>query len=184
MTKNLSDISYVPFFVEKGKYWFYLEDVETEFMALDPNFRRIRELKEEYIHFTRDHINKPDEAAVALGELIKLYRNCGISMFKEFADTLYRHRAGIINSFIYLSAERSDLNSEVLHRLSNGLAEAYNNVPKDLKRVSNGVSNFDYTRNRLLWANRRNPPILAVSRSLKQVHSPGETRGPYKKKSD
>ena len=184
MTKNLSDISYVPFFVEKGKYWFYLEDVETEFMALDPNFRRIRELKEEYIHFTRDHINKPDEAAVALGELIKLYRNCGISMFKEFADTLYRHRTGIINSFIYLSAERSDLNSEVLHRLSNGLAEAYNNVPKDLKRVSNGVSNFDYNRNRLLWANRRNPPILAVPRSLKQVHSPGETRGPYKKKSD
>ena len=80
--------------------------------------------------------------------------------------------------------ERSDLNSEVLHRLSNGLAEAYNNVPKDLKRFSNGVSNFDYTRNRLLWANRHNPPILAVPRSLKQVHSPGETRGPYKKKSD
>ena len=105
-------------------------------------------------------------------------------MFTEIADTLYRHRTGIINSFIYLSAERSDLNSEVLHRLSNGLAEAYNNVPKDLKRVSNGVSNFDYTRNRLLWANRHNPPILAVPRSLKQVHSPGETRGPYKKKSD
>lgn len=180
--KNLDDIDYTPRWIESKKYWFRLEDIEKEFMELDPNFRKIRELKEEYIRFTRSHVNDPAGAAAELDELIAMYKNSGLAMFREFADTLDNHREGIINSFYYLTAERRDHNTEVLRRISNGMAESYNNFPKDLKRNSNGVSNFEYTRNRLLWANRKNPPMLAVPRTLEEIHSDGKKRGPYKKK--
>ena len=56
-----------------------------------------------------------------------------------------------------------------------------NNKPKDLKRNSNGVVNFEYTRNRLLWATREAPSILAIPRDLKVIHKDGKLRGHYKK---
>ena len=49
--------------------------------------------------------------------------------------------------------------------------ESFNRKPKDFKRNCRGFSNFDYTRNRILWATRINPPILAVPKSLKEIHS-------------
>ena len=151
-------------------------------MALDDKFYRIRELKEKYIHFTRNHINDMEGAAKELDELIKEYSSCEISMFREFAYTLKEHKDGILASFNYLRAERSDANHELLRRISSGPMESYNNFPKDLKRVSNGVLNFQYTRNRLLWASRKSPAMLAVPKSRKEVHTKGNERGPYKKK--
>ena len=45
--------------------------------------------------------------------------------------------------------------------------EGFNVQPKSLKRQSHGVSNFLYTRNRILWGTRDNPSILAVPKSKK-----------------
>ena len=186
LLKNYDDISFEPIFRKPnghhGGYWIYPRDKEKEFMALDDKFYRIRELKEKYIHFTRNHINDMEGAAKELDELIKEYSSCEISMFREFAYTLKEHKDGIIASFNYLRAERSDVNHELLRRISSGPMESYNNFPKDLKRVSNGVLNFQYTRNRLLWASRKSPAMLAVPKSRKEVHTKGNERGPYKKK--
>ena len=48
--------------------------------------------------------------------------------------------------------------------------ESFNNIPKDYKHISNGVSNFEYTRNRILWATRRNPSILGVPKILPKTN--------------
>ena len=50
-------------------------------------------------------------------------------------------------------------------RLSNGPMEGYNRTPKDFKRNSRGLSNFEYARSRLIWANRKNESILAIPKS-------------------
>ena len=55
-------------------------------------------------------------------------------------------------------------------RLSNGPMEGYNRTPKDFKRNSRGLSNFEYVRSRLIWANRKNESILAIPKSKKEVY--------------
>lgn len=38
------------------------------------------------------------------------------------------------------------------------------------KRNSRGLSNFEYARSRLIWANRKNESILAIPKSKKEVY--------------
>ena len=59
---------------------------------------------------------------------------------------------------------------------------AFNVLPKNLKRQSRGVSNFEYTCNRILWATREQTSMLAVPRIREDVHTfTGKKRGPYRK---
>ena len=104
-----------------------------------------------------------------LDALILKYKNCEYKIFRNFAELLENHKKLIVNSFI--KVEVVDSNGEfVLRRLSNGPMESFNNIPKDYKHISNGVSNFDYTRNRILWATRRNPSILGVPKILPKTN--------------
>jgi transposase len=183
LLKNSEDIDYTPKWRKgkKGYYWTNPRKTEKDFMELDENFYELRELKEKYIRFTHDHMNDPKGAEEELDQLIKLYKNSRFSEFRYFACTLENNKDGIIASFTFLDAERSRECDQVLHRLSNGVMESFNNLPKDYKRSSNGVSNFDYTRNRLLWATRKNPSMRAVPRSKEEIHTKGKLRGPYNK---
>ena len=104
-----------------------------------------------------------------LDTLILKYKNCGYKIFRNFAELLENHKQLILNSFIKF--EVIDSNGEfVLRRLSNGPMESFNNVPKDYKHISNGVSNFEYNRNRILWATKRNLSILGVPKSLPKTN--------------
>lgn len=47
---------------------------------------------------------------------------------------------------------------------------AFNRKPKDLKRESRGFSDFDYTRNRILWAIRETPNVKGIPRSKEENH--------------
>lgn len=185
ITKNYDDIEYVSEYRHiqgRGGGWFSLENIEKEFMELDPNFRKIRDLKEKYIQFTHSYVNDREGAARRLDELIKEYSECDIHLFREFAQKLMDHREGIINSFIYLEATRENENDAVLRRISNGPMEGYNVKPKNLKRNSKGVRNFSYTRNRLLFATRKDKTFHYVNKTKAEIHTPGKKRGPYKKK--
>ena len=55
--------------------------------------------------------------------------------------------------------------------LLNGPMKPFNRKPKDLKRDSRGFSDFNYTRNRILWATRKNPSIKGVPKSMDQILS-------------
>ena len=154
-------------------------------MALDDSFEKIRDLKEEYIRFNHDYFGK-DEKLVEekLDELIDRYAECGIALFKDFADHLKTFRKQIIASFKDFDVPVKEKEREELHRrLSNGPMEGFNRKPKDLKRQSRGVNNFAYTRNRILWSIRKNAHVLAVPKKEADVHTnTGKKRGPYKKK--
>ncbi len=54
---------------------------------------------------------------------------------------------------------------------------------KDLKRESRGFSDFNYTRNRILWATRDNPSVRGIPKSNNEIKkNKGKKRGPYNKK--
>ena len=181
--KNHDDIDYTPRWRSGSSYgyWFDPLSVEKALFELDPHFRQIRDLKEEYVHFNQRHVNDPQGALTELEQIIRGYRNSGIQIFREIAGTLEANKSFIANSFCYIHDEKYGRKQDMLRRISNGPMEGFNVIPKSLKRISRGVSNFLYTRNRILWATRDNPSILADPIPKDQIHnSTGIKRGPYK----
>ena len=185
LLKNHDDISYTPYWRSirgRGGFWFDPAQYEKEFLSLDPHFEAIRDLKEIYMQFNKRHINDPTGALIELNEIISKYRASDLFMFHQIAASLNDHKTAITNSFAYIHDERYGKNEDLLRRISNGPMEGFNVQPKSLKRQSHGVSNFLYTRNRILWGTRDNPSILAVPKSKKEIHnSTGKKRGPYNK---
>lgn len=177
LLKDVDNISYSYKLHYHKKLGMYLDtyQIEKMFFELDDKFKRIRDLKEMYIQFNSESFDNDDSVFIAkkLDEIIEVYRKCGIDMFVEFAETLDEFRANIVASFKtvkrIIMGKRKD-HYEIISRLSNGPMEGFNRKPKDYKRNSRGFSNFDYTRNRVLWATRSNPPILAVPKKLKEIH--------------
>lgn len=104
-------------------------------------------------------------------------------IFIDFANHLKNFKEQIILSFKDFGVPVKDKEREDLHRrLSNGPMEGFNLKPKNLKRNSRGLDNFEYTRNRILWSEREDAHILAIPKSEKEVHTyTHKTRGPYNK---
>lgn len=50
------------------------------------------------------------------------------------------------------------------------LIEGFNRIPKDFKRNSRGLGNFEYARTRLIWSNRKNEAILSTPKSKEEVY--------------
>lgn len=182
MSKN--DIHYNPERRFNRSLGMYLDTYQLEqmFMSLDKNFIKIRDLKEIYIQFNRTVFDDMGLLIHEFDKIVVLYQQCELKMFREFAELLERYKPEILASFTYVSV-LSKNHESVIRRLSNGPIESFNNNPKDLKRVSNGVADFEYTRNRILWATRDNPPVLVIPRSDDEVRTiTGINRGPYNKK--
>ena len=169
LLKNQSDIDYSLQRHYHRRLHMYLDtyQIDKMFMALDRNFPEIRRLKELYISFNSD--TYVDEAATRkkLDHLISVYSRSDLFMFRQFATFLTDFHENIIRSFTTVPVRRKSKKgqSEFYSRLSNGPMESFNRKPKDLKRNSRGFSDFDYTRNRILWSTRINPPIRAVPKS-------------------
>ena len=159
--------------------------IEKMFLDLDGNFRKIREEKEKYIIFNNTKFETENDASVALDSIIKDYEASDLAIFRNFAQTLKRYKKEIIRSFTTVEVSRKTVSEQESYyaRLSNGPMESFNRKPKDYKRNARGFSNFDYTRNRILWSTRKNPPIRGIPKTRNQVHSyPGKPRGKYNKK--
>ena len=167
----------------ESKYDYYLNmyvdtyQKETMFLKLDENFTAIRNLKELYEEFNESYINDLDGAAARLDELIDIYNESNIKLFRDFAQLLVKYKTSIINSFTYVKS----LDGERLRRISNGPLESFNKIVSMLRTLSHGVDNFDYVRSRILWHCRKNPPIRGIPKTREEVHTPGKPRGPYNK---
>ncbi len=135
------------------------------FFQLDDNLVQIRRLKEKYIEFNKTEERDLEKINTLLSNIIDCYSYSTLIMFKEFSELLKAHKQEIINSFIYITDNNGNE-----RRLSNGPMEGYNRAPKDFKRNSRGLSNFEYARSRLIWANRKNESILAIPKSKKEVY--------------
>jgi len=159
--------------------------IEKMFLDLDPNFKKLRDLKEEYIEFNEQDYADEFDVLSSLNTLIDKYRRSDQSIFRDFALFLRSNTDPIVNSFIKVKVHRKSASGEKEYyaRLSNGPMESFNRKPKDLKRESRGFSDFDYTRNRILWATRENPSVKGIPRSKEEIKTnEGKERDPYKKK--
>lgn len=151
------------------------------FMSLDDNFPLIKEERDKYISFNNTYVGDPDGALKALDELIEQYLNSKLKMFNDFALLLKRHKKEICSSFNVIKIEDNETHETIIKRISNSYIESFNNYPKDLKRVSNGISNPEFFRKRVLFATRTNVSVLGVPLKDNQIHEKGKKRGSYKK---
>ena len=77
-----------------------------------------------------------------------------------------KHFNEIVLSFTTIAKENK---GEIFYqRLSNGPMEGFNRKPKDMKRMARGFTNFEFVRNRILWASRKDAAILAIPKSYKK----------------
>ncbi len=165
--QNVENIDYQdkPRYNHKLKAYLNTYDYEKMFFQLDDNLINIRHLKEKYIEFNNTKEKDLNKIDILLSNLINDYSLSTLAMFREFSVLLKDHKQEIINSFIYIIDDKGNE-----RRLSNGPMEGYNRTPKDFKRNSRGLSNFEYARSRLIWANRKNEPVLAIPKSKKEVY--------------
>lgn len=175
LLKNERDInrSYRRYYHPKLKMNVDTSTIENMFFEIDPRLKRMHGLKEDYVSFNHMRFETEKEAAFALKILIQKYRRSTMETFEKIAQFLEVHMYEIALSFTTLTVSRKseDESEKYYARLSNGPMESFNRKPKDYKRNARGASNFDYTRNRILWSERKDPAIRAVPKPMEQVHS-------------
>lgn len=155
------------------------------FLELDPNLEKLRDLKEDYIEFNNQEYESEFDVLTNLNVLINKYKHSDQSIFSDFALFLIKNKEPIVNSFIKVKVYRKSARNEQEYyaRLSNGPMESINRKPKDFKRESRGFSDFNYTRNRILWATRDNPSVRGIPKSKDEIKkNKGKKRGSYNKK--
>lgn len=141
------------------------------FLELDPNLEKLRDLKEDYIEFNNQEYESEFDVLTNLNVLINKYKHSDQSIFSDFALFLIKNKEPIVNSFIKVKVYRKSARNEQEYyaRLSNGPMESINRKPKDFKRESRGFSDFNYTRNRILWATRDNPSVRGIPKSKDEI---------------
>lgn len=170
LLKNRSDLKIYPqprFNKQLGRMMNTYDYLEWIY-SLDPAFKDLFDLKELYVAFNRKHAGMPKEARPALREIIRTYRQSKYKMFRDISYTLEEFFEPIINSFIL--AQRVSKDGKYQSRLSNGPMEALNRIPKDMKRIGRGYTNFEHIRNRFLFSQRKNAAILASPKTLDEVY--------------
>lgn len=175
LLKNYDDINHSPYLHYHPKLKMYLTTTQIEemFFKINPRLKILHTLKEKYIMFNRAAFGSEEEAEFALNQLTKIYDESHETIFYNFSSFLKSHKQEIIRSFTTLQVSRKTKEEVESYyaRLSNGLMESFNRKPKDFKRSTRGSSNFDYTRNRILWATRNNSAIRALPKSKEEIHS-------------
>ena len=175
LLKNYDDINHSHYSNYHSKLRMHLttNQIEDMFFKINPRLKTLHQLKELYISFNSTVFNSEEEVESSLNQLTKTYDESHETIFLNFSSFLKSHKKEIIRSFTTLQVSRKtkDETEAYYSRLSNGLMESFNRKPKDFKRATRGSSNFDYTRNRILWATRNHPTILAVPKSNDEVHS-------------
>jgi len=163
----------------KAKGWKYdpkfkremcISDYFSELLKLDRNFKEIYDLKQKCIDFNNRYEGDPKRARKALNELIYEYKKSHLRIYREIAESLERFKDAIIMSFTLVEKYNKEEKTTSITRLSNGPIESLNRIPKDMKRHARGFKNFEFFRNRFLFAKRVNASILGSPKPLEQVH--------------
>ena len=126
-------------------------------------------LKEAYREFnlTTTYDNAEDQ----FDALCEAFRTCGIKEYVKFRYLLLDWKTEKINSFFRLNG----------YRISNGNLERKNSDIKTIIKVSNGYTNFERLRNRIMFSINKTEAIQAY-RKPRTNKARGKTRKPYKKK--
>ena len=175
LLKNYDDINHSHYSNYHSRLRMYLttNQIEDMFFKINPRLKTLHKLKEMYISFNTASYSSEEEIESSLNQLIKTYDDSHETIFLNFSTFLKSHKKEIIRSFTILQVSRKTKDEVEAYyaRLSNGLMESFNRKPKDFKRSTRGSSNFDYTRNHILWATKNNPTVRAVPKSKDEIHS-------------
>ena len=159
------------------------DQIEKMFFEVDDKLKIYRDYKQKYLRFNKTKFESKAVCEERLHEIINDYFELKSPIFTKIANLLKVNIEHIVNSFEWVQLHNEELKSknEVIARLSNGPMESFNRIPKDYKRNGRGHKNFEFVRNRLIFSNRKNAPILAIPKSDAEVHSfKGKVRGSYK----
>ena len=132
---------------------------------IDPDLDHLRDLKELYVDFNMKYAGNPNGAKKVLPQVIARYKASPYPMYHKIAGMLEENFDAIINSFILVEKCTGDK-----VRLSNGPIESLNRITKDLKRISRGFRNFEFVRQRFLFATRKNAQVLGSPRKLTETY--------------
>ncbi len=126
-------------------------------------------LKEAYREFnlTATYENAEEQLDV----LCDAFKTSGIKEYNKFRYLLLEWKTEILNSFFRLNG----------YRISNGNLERKNSDIKTIIKVSNGYTNFERLRNRIMFSINKTEPIQAY-RKQRTNKAIGKKRKPYKKK--
>ena len=170
-----------PVYDHKLRKTMTLTEYQQRIYAIDPAFKKMQSLKDEYIKFNDRCSGNPKQARKELPLLIEKYKNSGFREFEEAAYTLEEFFDPIINSFIMIQRINQTTGEVFSSRLSNGPVESLNRIIKDMKRVSRGYNNFNNIRTRFLFSQRPNAAILAVPKTLEEVNMYRPSRKRFRK---
>lgn len=107
------------FYIQKGRFYGKLLGINVDtftiekiFLNLDKNFRKLREMKEDYIQFNSTEYESSDRIFLALNVLIDKYMKSEQYIFYSFAKFLEKFKTPIINSFIQVKVKRKSAREE------------------------------------------------------------------------
>jgi len=109
-----------------------------------------------------------------LDKLIDAFQSIDLPCYKKFIELLIAWRPEIINSF---------KKPDGIHRESNALTENTNQRIRELLYVSNGYSNFERFRARVLYCYNKST-FYALTQTLDSRKHKGVKRGHYRKKTE
>lgn len=139
--KKISDPNYEKKFNHVLERYCNLYDIYDLLIEIDPILKEAVEIKDKIHNFykTSTHAKAKEE----LEEIIILCRTSQIRTINEFANTLTEWKQEIINSFIKIPS--------INKKMNNSLIENRNKSIKLLKHSSNGYTNWERFRKRVLY---------------------------------
>jgi len=147
-------------------------DIFNMIMDAFPVLFQAYALKEEYRGFNRE--STYENAVERLPVITKKFKDSGIRQFAEFTGILTHWHDEILNSFRRPYDDR---------KLSNAFSENINSKIRTYLTVSNGISNFQRFRKRVIYA--LSPDVYyALTPMLKSDKRHGKSRGTYRKAKD
>lgn len=119
-------------------------------LDLNNDLKKTYMLKEDFYRgFENIHYEK---AAAFIDEFINKLNEADLSVLTKLANMFNNWKQEIVNSFIRFGDKR----------LNNGYLEGINNRIKVIKKISYGCKNFNYFRNRIMYAINENEPISNI----------------------
>ena len=151
-----------------NKYLNYY-DILNLIIAIDEELTTAYFIKENYVEFN-DTANV-DNAELLLNRQIEIIISKNIFEFNEIHKMLTNWKQEIVNSF------NLDCNGK---RINNSVIEGRNKIIKQIIDNSNGVTNFNRLRNRIIYC--INNELFSIEEQQNNVKRKGNKRGNYKTK--
>lgn len=146
-----------------------LAEILDLILKINENLTLAYTLKEEYRTFNSTAAE--ENCAEKLDDVLDDFKTANLPCYENFLNTVIDWRDEIIASF---SRDQND------HKETNSLAEYMNRRIRDYINISNGITNFERFRARLLYAlNKRVTYTLTDKLSTRKIQK--KKRGTYKK---